>query len=69
MFDFGLFLWDLLASIFSILENNPWFSILGKIIAFVLKKIRDWYAANRNQANLFESDRKSKANDAKDPNG
>lgn len=41
MFDFVLFLWELLLSIFSVAIDNPWVNILGRIVVYLLKKIFD----------------------------
>lgn len=41
MFDFVLFFWELLVSIFSIITDNPWLAIWGKILIYIIRKFFD----------------------------
>lgn len=37
MLDLALFLWDLLVTFFSIVTKNPWLSVFGKFVTYILK--------------------------------
>ena len=39
MVDFTLFLWELLVSFFGIVTHNPWIEFLGRIVAYIFKKL------------------------------
>lgn len=41
MFDFALFLWELLLSILSAATNNPWYDIIGRILVYLIRRLFD----------------------------
>lgn len=41
MFDFALFLWELLLSILSAATNNPWYDIIGRILVYIIRLLFD----------------------------